>query len=201
MTKSSRKTAKLLNSITEKIITGSQNPEEDAQIDQITAEYTATISQPHSTAQLNQAITHFLQSLHATALFPPKNLPEHEAFAIAINIINQAYGQEETTGYDIILLDLLIENSLTIDSIIHTLAEGIKQTRHQARMEWIIAQVLGDLDTQTQQNLVKEILRRQEGKTGESISPRPEALILFLPELLQLHVSSQVDAKSILQEM
>jgi hypothetical protein len=46
MTKSSRKTENLLDSITEKIITGSQNPEEDARIDQVTAEYTASISQP-----------------------------------------------------------------------------------------------------------------------------------------------------------
>lgn len=149
----------------------------------------------YSQELFHRTIAGFLQHVHKQTLRPAGRISASAALDEAISILERDYHGMQASGYYGALLDAADLSQAGIELVLARLAELVKTRRRQIYVRWVAARNIDPTDWRTKCALATMLIRQCRNWMPSELKRCPaEQLADYLPELLQLHMSTEVSA-------
>ncbi len=167
----------------------------DEPIGQALEEFQCSDAAEYSQKSFHRTIAGFLQQLYGEALQPGRRISTSVALDEAISILEHDYRGMQASGYYGALLDAADPSQAGIELVLAKLAELVKNRRRQIYVRWVAARYIDPADWHTKCALAAILIRQCQDWMSSELKRCPaEDLTDFIPELLQLHMSTEVSA-------
>ena len=167
----------------------------DEPIDQALEDFRFPDAAEYSQELFHRTFAGFLQQLYGKALQPGRRISTSAALDEAISILEHDYRGMQASGYYGALLDAADPSQGGIQLVLARLAELVKNRRRQIYVRWVAARYIDPADWHTKCALAAMLIRQCQGWMPLELKRCPaEELADFIPELLQLHMGTEVSA-------
>ncbi len=167
----------------------------DEPIDQALEDFQCPDAAEYSQELFHRTIAGFLQHVHEQTLRPVGRISTSAALDEVISILEYDYRGMQASGYYGALLDAADPSQAGIELVLARLAELVKNRRRQMHVRWVAARYIDPADWHTKCALAAMLIRQCQDWMPSELKRCPaDELADFIPELLQLHMSTEVSA-------